>query len=82
MFMNQRKHMYLDRKRADYMAVCRHKCKCGHIVYIPAKCKFVYCDWCFRRVWKDEQTKFKYKLMEKIGKADNEQVQKPKSRSR
>ena len=49
--MNMRKHMYLDRKRADYMSAVRHKCRCGHVVYIPARCKFVYCDWCYRRVW-------------------------------
>ena len=80
--MNVRRHMYLERKRADYMSAVRHKCRCGHVVYIPARCKFVYCDWCYRRVWRDEETKFKYKLLEKLGKTDNEQKQVQKRRSR
>lgn len=80
--MNQRKHMYWDRKRADYMSAIRHKCKCGHTVFIPARLDFVYCDWCFRRVWKDEATEFKYKLMEKIEKANNEQISKQKGSNR
>ena len=32
--------------------------------------------------WRDEKTKFKHKLLVKLGQTDNEQVQKQKSRSR
>lgn len=80
--MNAYKQRIIECKRADSLMAVRHKCKCGHTVYIPARCKFVYCDWCYRRVWRDEETKFKYKLLEKLGKADNEQIQEQKSRSR
>ena len=75
--MNLRKHMYLERKRADYRSVGRCKCKCGHVVYIPAKCKFIYCNWCGRKVWKNDKIKFEYLLKQKL-----EQVQKQKNSSR
>ena len=70
------------KQRDNEFSKVRHVCKCGHTVYVPVKYDFVYCDWCFRRVWRDEETKFKYKLMAKLGQTNNEQVQKQKSRSR
>ena len=66
-----------ERKRADSLSKIRHICKCGHSVYVPAKNKFVYCNWCGRKVWKNDKIKFEYLLKQKL-----EQVQKQKSRSR
>ena len=80
--MNVHRQRIIECKKADSLMPVRHVCKCGHTVYVPVKYEFVYCDWCFRRVWRDEKTKFKYKLMAKLGKINNEQVQKQKSRSR
>ena len=70
------------KQRDNEFSKVRHVCTCGHTVYVPVKYEFVYCDWCYRRVWRDEKTKFKFKLMEKLGQTNNEQVQKQKGRSR
>lgn len=66
--------MNYEEKIANELSKIRHKCSCGHTVYIPQRNEFVYCDWCFRRVYKDEKTKFKHKLLERLGKTNNEQV--------
>lgn len=75
--MNAYKQRIIECKRADSLMAVRHKCKCGHVVYIPAKCKFIYCNWCGRKVWENDKTKFKYLLQQKM-----EQVQKQEGRSR
>lgn len=72
--MNSRRHMYYDRKRADYMSEIRHKCECGHTVFVPMKLDFIYCDWCSRKVYRDEKTEFIREMLLKLGKAGNEQI--------
>lgn len=57
-------------------------CKCGHRVLVPNRYDFVYCDYCFRRVYRDDRTEFKFKLMEELGEYSNEQIPKQKGRNR
>lgn len=61
-------------KLAKEFAKISHKCKCGHTVPIPNKVNFVYCGWCHRRVYKNKEIEFKYKLMSACGKGKNEQI--------
>lgn len=61
-------------KIAEELRKISHKCKCGHTVFIPNNLDFVYCKWCWNTVYKNEQTKFKRKLLKKCGKGINEQI--------
>lgn len=63
-----------DIRRQEALAQIRHKCKCGHSVYISNRVDFVYCDYCFRRVYKNDFIEFKHKLYESCGKRINEQI--------
>lgn len=36
----------------------KHKCKCGHTVYIASNKDKVLCSWCHRYVYKDKKTEF------------------------
>ena len=44
----------------------RHKCKCGHTVYIANKSGRAECNHCHNLVFKDEQTKFEYIMRRKL----------------
>lgn len=61
-------------KISEALSKIRHKCKCGHTVFIPNKVDFVYCDYCFRRVYKNDFSKFKRELLKAMGCGINEQI--------
>lgn len=63
-----------EAKLANAYGDIRHKCKCGHTVFIISKFDFVYCDWCGRKVFKNDKAKFKYKLLKNMGKIQTEQI--------
>lgn len=50
-------------------AQIRHKCKCSHTLYIPAYKEFVLCNYCGRKVYRDEKVKFKNLLIAEFKKA-------------
>lgn len=52
----------------------RRKCECGHSLMMPARNKFVYCNHCWRIVFKNDFYEFEYKLNRKLGKVNHEQV--------
>lgn len=45
------------------------RCKCGHRVFIDKDRDRVLCPTCKHYVYKDEQTKFRYKMKEQLKKA-------------
>ena len=67
--------MFFDsfKKRQDDLDKIRHVCSCGHTVYVPKKFEFSYCNYCWKRVYRDKQTEFKHKLLIKMGKRENNQ---------
>lgn len=66
--------MISEIKIANDLSKIKHKCKCGHTVYISNRVDFVYCDYCFRRVFRNDFIEFKHKLYESCGKRINEQI--------
>ena len=48
----------IDEKRENALSEIKHTCKCGHVVLIPEKYDFVYCDHCWKRVYKNNDTVF------------------------
>ena len=44
----------------------RHKCECGHTVYIMNKSGRAECNHCHRLVFKDKATEFKYIMNRKL----------------
>ena len=62
----------IDEKRENALSEIKHTCKCGHVVLIPEKYDFVYCDHCWKRVYKNKMTEFRYKLLETCRRKDNE----------
>lgn len=65
----------IECKLSDVLAKIKHKCVCGHVVLIPERNKFVYCNHCNRKVFKNDLCKFEYELLRHMGKVNNEQVQ-------
>ncbi len=58
----------IEQKRFDDdIKKIRHVCKCGHTLYFRKELDFAYCDVCFRTVYQDAKTEFKYKLLEAKG---------------
>lgn len=56
--------MIHDIKRLDFYTNNSVKCKCGHTVFISNKSGRTICSFCGYYVYKDEKTKFRFKLME------------------
>lgn len=46
-------------KYVENMSRFKHKCKCGHIIYLNDKHPKAICSWCGRMNYKDEREKFK-----------------------
>lgn len=61
-------------KIMNELAKIKHKCECGHTVIVPNKVDFVYCDYCFKRVYRNDFMKFKHNLLRACGKPQNEQI--------
>jgi hypothetical protein len=53
-----------DTKAFSIRTKYRKLCKCGHslVMYPFEKLDYKVCKWCGRRVYKNEQTRFKYIL--------------------
>ena len=50
----------------DNMAEFKHKCTCGHIVYLSKKHPKRLCTWCKNIVYLDKQEEFKEKLKKQL----------------
>ena len=61
-------------RHRDYLEQIKHICSCGHVVYVPKRNIFVYCTWCFRKVFQDEKSEFEYNILKHIGKVNNREV--------
>jgi len=44
----------------------RHKCKCGHTVYIANETGRALCSHCHNWVFKDKATEFKYRMKQNL----------------
>lgn len=62
-------------RRQDSLEKVKKICKCGHVVYVPKRNVFVYCTWCYRKVFQDERSEFEYNIFKSMGKVNNEEVQ-------
>ena len=69
-----RKGFDMETKLANAFSEISHICKCGHVVHIQSNIDFVYCDWCGRKVYKNDLVKFKRKLLAACGKVNHDQV--------
>lgn len=54
-----------NRMSNEYQKV-KYYCECGHPVIIPVYVDKQICGWCGNYVFRDEKTKFKYKMKEKM----------------
>lgn len=61
-----------DKKIRDDLEKIKHVCKCGHPVYFSNRYDFTYCTVCWRRVYRDEATEFKHKLLQASGQVSND----------
>ena len=61
-------------KRQKELDKIKHYCKCGHTVYIPKRNRFVYCTWCFSKVFPDEKSEFEYNIFRCMGQVNNKEV--------
>ncbi len=48
------------------------KCECGHTMAISANTQYVICTWCGRKIFRNKQEEFKYKLGIAKRKKENE----------
>lgn len=51
-----------ERKEADYFKPLRVKCKCGHVVTLPAYVDTLICSWCGNKLENNTKAHFMYKL--------------------
>lgn len=49
-------------KHAEYMSQFKHKCKCGHNVYLSERHPRIICSWCKRMVYLDKKEEFRNTL--------------------
>lgn len=68
--MNQYLKWKEDTRRQQEMSKIRRKCSCSHSVIIPVWIDKKVCSYCGRLVYKDDETKFKYKLFYAIRKIE------------
>ena len=61
-------------KITNELAKIKHKCNCGHTVIVPHRVDFVYCDYCFKRVYRSDFMEFKHNLLRACGRPQNEQI--------
>lgn len=61
-----------DKRLRDDLEKIKHVCKCGHPVYFSNKNDFSYCNFCWRRIYKDEATEFKHKILKAMGQGTND----------
>lgn len=54
------------RKKEKEIARCRVKCKCGCTTLFTAKTDWCICRWCKHKLYRDNQTEFRYNLEEKM----------------
>lgn len=76
-----KKMLQKEIKISNEFSKIRYVCKCGHPVYMSNKMDFTYCSYCGKRVYKDDFTEFKRKLLRACGRDNNEQVSQQKSRN-
>jgi len=55
-------------KHTEYMSQFKHKCKCGHNVYMSGRFPKTICSWCKRMNYLDEKEEFKEKLKSSLNK--------------
>lgn len=53
-------------KLYESMQPFRHKCKCGHTVYIMNKSGRAECKHCHNLVFKDAKTEFEYRMRREL----------------
>ena len=53
-------------KRSEIASEYTIKCSCGKSVTLTNKYGRVICSWCGNWVYRDEKTKFRYKLLERL----------------
>ena len=51
-----------ERKEADYFKPLKVKCKCGHVVTLPAYVDEIICTWCKKKIKNNTKAHFIYKL--------------------
>ena len=63
MISSVRKREFDDiEKHYEYMSQFKHKCKCGHNVYLSAKHPKTLCSWCKTMNYYDKKEEFKNNL--------------------
>lgn len=55
-------------KYADNMAKYKHKCKCGHTVYLSKAHPKKLCNWCGKMNFLNEKEEFKEKIKNELRK--------------
>ncbi len=60
------KETVAEKRRTEAFMKIRHKCDCGHTVYIPEYRDSSICGYCYKTVYKNEQVKFRNKLNSKL----------------
>lgn len=54
------------KKIYDEQQKFRHKCNCGHTVYIANKLGVAECSYCHNLVFKDKKSEFEYRLKQNL----------------
>lgn len=55
------------RRRSMQVRKCE---KCGHSIDFRSGLKYIICSWCGARIYKNDRTKFKVELEERLKKND------------
>ena len=64
--MNQYLKLEEVKKLHESMQQFRHKCKCGHTVFIANKSGRTECRHCHNLVFKDAKTEFEYRMKREL----------------